>query len=74
MNSHVHSITPDDTETSPGFDEVWSEIAELIGDRLVVAHNTSFDMSILKCSAAKTGYTPPQVRYACSCRLAKARR
>ena len=72
LNTWIHGIRPSDTEHSPNFDRVWPEVAALIGSRLVVAHNTSFDMSVLRRSAAYWGYEPPPVDFLCSYRLVKS--
>ena len=72
FNITIHGIRPSDTEHSPGFDRVWPEVAALIGSRLLVAHNTAFDMSVLQRSAAYWGYEPPPVTFLCSYRLCKS--
>lgn len=71
INMSIHGMSPHHTKHAPGFSKVWPEIAELIGDRLVVAHNTAFDTSVLRHSAAGTNHTPPATRFVCSYRLAK---
>ena len=71
FNEAIHGIGPEDTADAPPFSAVWPEMADLIGDRVVVAHNTSFDMSVLRHSAEQCGYMPPSIRFACSYRLAK---
>ena len=72
FNIGIHGIRPSDTEHSPGFDRVWPEVAALIGSRLLVAHNTAFDMSVLQRSAAYHGYEPPPVTFLCTYRLCKS--
>ena len=72
LNIAIHGIRPSDTEHSPSFDRVWPEVAALIGSRLLVAHNTAFDMSVLQRSAAYWGYEPPSVTFLCSYRLSKS--
>ena len=70
FNTRIHGISAADTADAPPFDHVWSEAAALIGSRLVVAHNTAFDMSVLRQSAAHHGYVPPEASFACTYRLA----
>jgi len=41
FNIEIHGIRPADTSDAPDFDRVWPEVADLIGDRLVTAHNTT---------------------------------
>lgn len=47
----IHGITPDDTKHSPTFDEVYPMIKTLLHDQTIVAHNESFDRSVLKQTA-----------------------
>lgn len=42
----VHGITPDHTKDAPDFKTVWYEIKHLF-DKTIVAHNASFDYSVL---------------------------
>jgi len=42
-NIRVHGITPDMTEDTPFFSEVWNDIKPYIEDRQTVAHNAAFD-------------------------------
>ena len=71
FNISIHGITPNETDDANPFDLVWPEIAELIGPRVAIAHNAAFDISVLRHSAASTGYSPPPIQFACSYRMAK---
>lgn len=71
FNIAIHGIRPADTSDAPNFDQVWPEVADLIGDRLVIAHNTAFDMYVLQHASAYWDYTPPNLNFACTYRLAK---
>jgi DNA polymerase-3 subunit epsilon len=71
FNISIHGITPEETSTAPPFNEVWSEIADFIGSRIVIAHNAAFDISVLRHSAAHTDYSPPSIQFACSYRMSK---
>ena len=51
--TQVHGLTNEDTDKAPVFSKVWEEIAPLIQDLPLVAHNKSFDESCLK-AAFKT--------------------
>ena len=44
----VHGITPDMVSGAPEFYEVWPEINQAFGQRLVLAHNARFDLGVLK--------------------------
>lgn len=47
----VHGITPDKTENAPLFPEIWHEIKEYLENNIVVAHNASFDLRVLRKAA-----------------------
>ena len=50
-NISIHGITPDKTECAPTLDELWPEISHFFDEHIpVVAHNASFDMSVLRAS------------------------
>lgn len=67
----VHGITPDQVENAPSFADIWPELRRRIEDRVLVAHNASFDMSVLRRSAESHGLELPHIRYMCSCLLAR---
>ena len=73
FNTWLHGISAADTKEAPPFSEVWRQAATFIGDRLLVAHNAAFDMSVLRHSAAHHNYTPPETSFVCTYRLARSR-
>lgn len=73
FNTRLHGISATDTREAPPFSHVWREAAAHIGDRLLVAHNAAFDMSVLRRSAAYRNYTPPDASFVCTYRLARSR-
>lgn len=46
-NIQVHGINPEDTLNAPSFVEIYPEIRKRISNRLIVAHNESFDRNVL---------------------------
>ena len=44
----VHGIHPEDTENSPKFNTVYPEIKNRLQGKIIVAHNESFDRSVLQ--------------------------
>ena len=48
MNIGVHGITPAKTRSSPDFAAIYPEIRKRLHGKTVVAHNESFDRSVLK--------------------------
>lgn len=72
LNTAMHGIGPRDTEQSPGFPTVWRQAARLIGERLVVAHNTAFDISVVRRTAERYSYNLKPFLFACTYRLARS--
>ncbi len=71
INISIHGIHPSDTENAPDFPEVWNEVAPLLHNKTVVAHNTSFDMYALRESLDHYGIEYPTFDYFCTLRIAK---
>ena len=70
-NTRVHGITESDVIDCPTLLELWPEFSSLIEDNLVVAHNASFDMSVLRHSLHAVGLSVPRFSYLCSLRLSR---
>ena len=47
-NIQVHGITESDTFNAPNFQQVYPEIKRRLAGKVVIAHNESFDRSVLK--------------------------
>lgn len=71
MNIWIHGITPEDTKDSPLFPEVWKEVQPYLQGKIVVAHNTSFDMYALRDAFSKYGMEFPTFDYFCTLRIAR---
>lgn len=71
MNIWIHGITPEDTKHSPSFPQVWKEVRQYLQNKVVVAHNTSFDMYALKDAFNKYGIEYPTFDFYCSLRIAR---
>jgi DNA polymerase-3 subunit epsilon len=50
INISIHGIRPEQTASAPPFGHVWQEAAAFIASAPVVAHNASFDLSVLRAS------------------------
>lgn len=72
FNVSIHGIRPRDTRSSPTFPDVWRDIEALTDGSLVVAHNASFDMSVLRRSAEHYGHEPSAFAFACTYRLSQS--
>ncbi len=59
-NIKIHGIHSKDVELAPTFPEIWQHIKPLFEvDKLVVAHNASFDNSVLKRTLERYSIKPP---------------
>jgi len=70
-NIAVHGIRPRDVEHAPLFGDLWPDLARRIDGRVIVAHNASFDMSVLRHSLALARMEPPECRFLCTVALAR---
>lgn len=71
-NVRVHGIAPRATAEAPAFDEVWPEIHAAFEDGPLVAHNASFDVSVLRATLDFYGLAHPRMRYLCTLQLSRA--
>ena len=71
-NTNVHGLTENDVKDSPTFDELWPELLPLLDNQLVVAHNASFDVSVLRHSLHAVSIPIPQLTYLCSVHLSRS--
>jgi DNA polymerase-3 subunit epsilon len=69
-NTAIHGITEDDVESAPSLAELWPEIEHKLRGQFVVAHNASFDMSVLRYSLHSNCLPFPELRYVCSMKIA----
>ncbi len=70
-NVAVHGIRPDDVASSPRWDDIWEEVADLLDGSTVVAHNAAFDMTVLRSTLASHGLPHPTFHYFCSVSMAR---
>lgn len=72
-NTALHGIGPSDAAHSDSFPQVWEEVAAFIGESVVVAHDSVFDMSVATCSAEHHGCRLPEISFVWTYRLARSR-
>ena len=76
-NVQVHGITSRDTNNSPTFDKVYPEILKRLEGKTVVAHNESFDRSVLKSAMELVGLNYSDINLAekweCTMKVYKAK-
>ncbi len=63
----IHGITEEDVQLQPNFKEVWDKIRHYFEDTTIVAHNSSFDMSVLIYSLKRYNIIEP--KHICFCTL-----
>jgi len=66
FNIGIHGITPEMVSNAPEFDAVMEKLFPLINDNVVVAHNMSFDSSVLYRTCKLYGYEVPKCKTMCS--------
>jgi DNA polymerase-3 subunit epsilon len=71
-NISIHGIRPSDVEDAPDFSEALERITAVVAGSLVVAHNASFDMSVIRNTCDHYGIHYPQFEYLCTMNAAKA--
>ena len=65
-NIAVHGITPKMIESAPQYSEVLDQMLSFIGEDVLIAHNASFDMGVLRASAQAISAPLPEISYSCS--------
>ncbi|CAM4185176.1 hypothetical protein GCM10009799_14590 [Nocardiopsis rhodophaea] len=71
---HIHRIRARDVRNAPQFDQVAGELADLLCNRVVVAHNLAFDMRFLAAEYARMGVEIPVSASAGLCTMTLAGR
>lgn len=72
FNISIHGITPEMVEHAPTFDEVWQGLVTKFNGCLLLAHNTRFDMFVVRDACAIYEIEVGLFPFACSYRLAQA--
>ncbi len=70
-NIKIHGITPEMVFCKPTFEKYWDEIRPYIENRLVIAHNASFDITALKRAMDFYGIEYPCFSYLCTVQLSR---
>lgn len=72
-NIQIHGIHPKDVAQAPKFPEVWARIQPYFQENhLIVAHNASFDCSVLSGCLAHYQLTQPTYRSLCTVKTSRA--
>lgn len=65
-NIKIHGITPEMVIFKPTFDKYWDEIKPYIENRMIIAHNASFDVNVLLSTLTHFGIAIPTFSYMCT--------
>ncbi|MCT2535262.1 3'-5' exonuclease [Aquibacillus koreensis] len=71
FNTYIHGIHEMDVVDAPTFDQVWDDLIPYLDNNLIIAHNASFDMSVLRHTLDRYNLQYPTCDYLCSVMLSK---
>lgn len=71
MNVWIHGITEEQVRDEKNMQDLWEQIRGYIENRLVIAHNASFDVSVLKKTLEVYNIEYPNFEYICTMNMAK---
>ena len=71
FNISIHGITEQDVADKPTFVQLWNVLQYLFEGKVLVAHNASFDMSVLRYVMDTYNIPYPKLNYFCTCVIAK---
>jgi len=71
VNIEIHGIRPIDVQDAPKFPEVWNEISGIVCSELIVAHNATFDLCVLRKTLQAYEIYESIVQYACTLEIAR---
>jgi len=70
--TYLHGISWKHVSKKPTFGELWPQLATYLEDaEFLVAHNASFDRSVLKACCLAAGLNLPKLSFRCTVRLAR---
>lgn len=70
-NIQIHGITPADVRNKPRLPEIWPQLKACMENKIVIAHNASFDMSVLRSSIEEYHLSPPSFQHCCTVGIAR---
>lgn len=70
-NTLIHGITPEMVYDSPRFCDIWEDVKPLLENKIVAAHNASFDVGALRATLDMFGLEYPTFEYVCTVKLSQ---
>lgn len=71
FNSHLHGIDDSHTRDKQTFKQQWQTLKSYFHNRTIIAHNASFDCSVLRYTLDHARIPYPDLNYHCTFRLAE---
>jgi DNA polymerase-3 subunit epsilon len=71
FNVSLHGITEKDIYNKPEFKDLWFEIKEYFNNKIVFAHNASFDIYVLRDLLDYYKIDHPKIKFACTVNLSQ---
>lgn len=71
FTTRIHGIREIDVLNEPEFDEVWNEIQHFFENKIIIAHNSSFDISVLNYSLERYNIEKPVNNCFCTLRISR---
>lgn len=70
-NIRIHGITPPEVQDMPTFDKYWHGVLPYLQNKVVVAHNASFDVGALRATLDHYNIEYPVFDYLCTVKLSQ---
>jgi DNA polymerase-3 subunit epsilon len=70
-NSYLHGISDKDTRNKNTFKELWKDLKPYFHNQTIIAHNASFDCSVLRYTLDCSNLAYPDLAYHCTYRLSQ---
>ncbi|CAK0743414.1 DNA polymerase III subunit epsilon [Azospirillaceae bacterium] len=71
FNIGIHGITPSMVAKSPTFGRLWATLYTKLADHILIAHNASFDKSVMNNSLAAYQITIPAFTWLCTVNIGR---
>lgn len=71
FNISIHGITPENVKDKPTFDLLWPEIRSYLDNNLIIAHNASFDLGVLRHVLSNYNIDYPRSLYSCTWQISR---
>ncbi|HDF2960442.1 TPA: 3'-5' exoribonuclease [Clostridioides difficile] len=70
-NTYLHGIDEEMVSNKSNIVETWNELYPYFKEKIIVAHNASFDMSVLRCGFDAFSVDYPNLNYICTYKLSE---